>query len=185
MTTRWIAWPQVAQQIQPDDGVRVLQAVEQFVNAAVLADSSIGFLRNQLPEIAGELAANSVGIFLRNPEWIVVAQHGRVGLAEMPKSLLMDVLDRDAGFVGPLESVPGTLIAVAPLRSHCFKSAVLVFAGRSFPDDALPSAMLISKAIGVCLDFLERRSQTGRRIEQLQSILKISLNLSAVHETEP
>lgn len=185
MTTRWIAWPQVAQQIQPDDGVRVLQAVEQFVNAAVLAESSIEFLRNQLPEIAGELAANSVGIFLRNPEWIAVAQHGRVGLAEMPKSLLMDVLDHDAGFVGPLESVPGTLIAVAPLRSHKFKSAVLVFAGRSFPDDALPSAMLMSKAIGVCLDFLERRSQTGRRIEQLQSILKISLNLSAVHETEP
>ena len=185
MSTKWIAWQHVAQSIQADDGVRILQAVEQLVEAAVSANSVAEFLRVQLPELAGELAANSVGVFLRNPDWVALAQHGRVGLNEMPKNVLMDVLDRDAGFVGPLVSVPGTFLAVTPLRSRSHTGAVLVFAGRSFPDDALPSAMLMSKAVGACLDFLERRNHSNRRIEQLQSILKISLNLSAVHETEP
>ena len=185
MSTKWIAWQQVAQLLQADDGVRVLQAVEQFVDAAVSANSVGELLRSQLPELVGELAANSVGVFLRNPDWFALSQHGRIGLNEMPKSLLMDVLDRDAGVVAPLESVPGSFLAATPLRSRSHTGAVLVFAGRSFPDDALPSAMLMSKAVGACLDFLERRGQSTRRIEQLQSILKISLNLSAVHETEP
>ena len=185
MPTKWIAWQQVTQSIQNDDAIRVLQAVEQFVDRAITANTAVEFLRDQLPEIAGELAANSVGLFMRNPDWVAVSQHGRIGLAEMPKSLLMDVLDRDAGVVAPLESVPGTFIAATPLPSRSHTGAVLVFAGRSFPDDALPSAMLMSKAIGACLDFLARRSQSIRRIDQLQSILRISLNLSAVHETEP
>ena len=185
MSTKWIEWQQVGHLILADDGVRILQVVEQFVNAGVSANSAAEFLRVQLPELAGELAANSVGVFLRNPEWLALAQHGRIGLAEMPKSLFMEVLDRDAGCVCPLDSVAGTFIAVTPVRSRSLTGAVLVFAGRSFPDDALPSAMLMSKAVGACLDFLERRAQSTRRIDQLQTILKISLNLSAVHETEP
>ncbi|WP_237729384.1 sigma-54-dependent Fis family transcriptional regulator [Schlesneria paludicola] len=185
MTAKWIAWQQVTSLIQADDGVRVLQAVEQLVDAAVSANSDLDFLRTQLHELAGELAAHSVGVYLRTPEWVALAQHGRLGLNEMPKSLLMDVLDRDAGFVGSMDAIPGTFIVVTPLHSRAHASSVLVFAGRSFPDDALPSAMLMSKAIGACLDFLAARSKSTRRIEQLQSILKISLNLSAVHETEP
>ncbi len=185
MSTKWILWQQVAQSIQAEDGLRVLQAVEQVVDQAVLADNAAEFLRDQLPELAGELAANSVGIFLRNPDWIALSQHGRVGLGEMPKHLLMDVLDRDAGFVGSLDGVPGTYLVATPLRSRSHTGAVLVFAGRSFPDDALPSAMMMSKALGACLDFLARRNQSVKRIEQLQSILRISLNLSAVRETEP
>ena len=185
MSTKWIAWQQVAHSIQVDDGIRVIQSIEQFVDAAVNAESVGDLLRVQLPELAGELAANSVGIFVRKPEWVALAQHGRIGLSEMPKNLLMEVLDRDAGVVGPLDSVPGAFLAATPLRSRSQPGAVLVFAGRSFPDDVLPSAMLMSKGVGACVDFLERRSQSVRRIDQLQSILKISLSLSAVHETEP
>ena len=185
MSTKWIAWQHVAHSIQVDDGIRVIQSIEQFVDAAVNAESVGDLLRVQLPELAGELAANSVGIFVRKPEWVALAQHGRIGLNEMPKNLLMEVLDRDAGVVGPLDSVPGAFLAATPLRSRSQPGAVLVFAGRSFPDDVLPSAMLMSKGVGACVDFLERRSQSVRRIDQLQSILKISLNLSAVHETEP
>jgi len=103
----------------------------------------------------------------------------------MPKDVLMDVVDRDSGFVGPLESVPGTFLAATPVQSRSHSGAVFVVAGRSFPDDTLPSAMLMSKAIGTCLDFLAARGKSSRRIEQLQCILKIALNLSTVHETEP
>jgi len=183
--TKWIAWQQVASLIQADDGVRLLQAIEQLVDVAVSTDSVADFLRMQLPEMAGELAANSVGIFLRTPDWVSLAQHGRVGLTEMPKSLLMDVLDRDSGVLCSLDSVPGTFLVVTPLRSHSYSGGVLAFAGRSFPEDALPSAMLISKAVGACLDFLAKAVKSTNRIGQLQAILKISLNLSAVHETEP
>ena len=185
MSTKWITWQQVPSLIQADDGVRVLQVIEQLVGVAVSATSAADFLRTQLPELAGELAANSVGVFLRTPEWIALGQHGRIGLNEMPKRLLMEVIDRDAGFVGPLDNVPGTFLAATPLQCRSHSGSVLVFAGRSFPDDTLPTAMLMSKAIGACLDFLAALGQSGRRIEQLQSILKISLNLSAVHETEP
>ena len=182
---KWISWQQSASALKVDDAARVLQAVEQFVNEAVASPSVAELLKMQLPELAGELAANSVGLYQRTPDWTALSQHGRTGLSDLPKRLLMEVLDRDSGYVGALEGVPGTFLAVAPVRSRSHPGAVLVFSGRNFPDDTLPSAMMMSKAIGACLDFLERQSQSVRRIEQLQSILKISFNFSAVHETEP
>lgn len=185
MLPKWIAWQQVASLIQADDGVRLLLSVEQLVDVAVSAPSVAEFLRIQLPELAGEIAASSAGVYQRTPDWVVLAHHGRIGLNEIPKSILMDVLDRDAGVVSPLESVPGTFMIAVPIRSRSYSGSILAFVGRSFPEDALPSAMLISKAIGGCLDFLSRLQHSTRRIEQLQSILKISLSLSAVHETEP
>lgn len=185
MLPKWIAWQQVASLIQADDGARLLQLIDQLVDVAVCAPSIAEFLKNQLPELAGELAANSVGLFQRTPEWTVIAQHGRLGLAEMPKSVLMDVLDRDAGVFCSLDNVPGSYLIATGVRCRSHSGMVLTFSGRSFPEDALPSAMLMSKAIGACLDFLGRVRQSSKRIEQLQSILKISLNLSAVHETEP
>lgn len=171
--------------LKADDAARVLQAIEQFVNEAVTAASVAELLKAQLPELAGELAANSVGLYQRTPDWTVLSQHGRTTIDDLPKRLMMEVLDRDSGCVGPLDGVPGTFLAVTPVRSRSYPGAVLAFSGRNFPDDTLPSAMMMSKAIGACLDFLNRHSQCVRRIEQLQSILKISFNFSAVHETEP
>ncbi len=185
MSTKWIVWQQVTSLIQADDGARLLQAAEQLFDVAVSANSVADFLRSQLPELAGELAANSVGIFQRTPEWESIGVHGRVGLSELPKNLLMEVLDRDAGVFCPLDGSPGIFLVAVPLKSHSFAGSVLVFVGRNFPDDVLPSAMMMSKAVGSCLDFLFRFGRSARRIQQLQGILKISLNLSAVHETEP
>jgi Nif-specific regulatory protein len=185
VSTKWIVWQQVTSLIQADDGARLLQAAEQLFDVAVSANSVADFLRSQLPELAGELAANSVGIFQRTPEWESIGVHGRVGLSELPKNLLMEVLDRDAGVFCPLDGSPGIFLVAVPLKSHSFAGSVLVFVGRNFPDDVLPSAMMMSKAVGSCLDFLFRFGRSARRIQQLQGILKISLNLSAVHETEP
>ena len=183
--TKWIAWQQVTSLLQADDTARILQSVEQLVDVAILTTTASEFLKTQLPKLAGELAANSVGVYAKTPEWIELAQHGRVGLSDLPKSQLMEVLDRDAGYFGPIEGMSGTFMVAVPLRSRSRTGAVLVFAGRSFPDDALPAAMLASKAIGACIDFINRSEKSVRRTEQLESILKIALNLSAVHETEP
>lgn len=185
VSAKWIAWHQVASLIQADDGARLLQATEQLFDVAVSANSVADFLRSQLTELAGELAANSVGVYRRTPEWEVLGHHGRIGFNELPKNLLMDVLDRDAGVVSPLESAPGMFLAAAPLKSRSYAGSVVVFVGRNLPDDVLPSAMLVSRAVGACLDFLFRCGHSAKRIEQLKGILKISLNLSAVHETEP
>ena len=102
VSTKWIMWQQVASLIQADDGARLLQAADQLFDVAISANSIADFLRRQLPELAGELAANSAGILNRTPEWEVLGLHGRFALDELPKSLLMEVLDRDAGVVSSL-----------------------------------------------------------------------------------
>ena len=172
MLPKWITWQQVASLIQADDGIRLLLSVEQMVDVAVSAPTIVDFLRLQMPELAGEIAASSAGSCISTPDWVVHAHHGRIGLNEMPKSLLMDVLDRDAVSSVP-DSVPGTFLIAARFAASAIPNRFL-----SLLDEAFPTTLCRCHAAvegGWRLWIFSGDSIIRRRIEQLQSILKISL----------
>ena len=182
---RWIAWSEVSHQFPAADAPHLIGMVERLIEATATAQTEADFLRQQLTDICGELGATGSGIFDRAPNWNVVAQTGRWNNGDLPKDLLAEVLDRDAGVAAPLVGpVVGSLIAV-PVRAKAYTGGVLTFTGRHLAAEILPMAVILGKTLGSCLDVLSDRSRSGHRIECLRGILKVSLTLSAVKETEP
>ena len=185
MPAKWIAWSQVGGLIQPDDAVRVVGLIERLVAAATEATSVNDFLRQQLAEVAGELGVSGSGVMDRRPEWTVLGQSGRWSGTDAPKHVFADVLDKDAGVIVPMEGSAGVSMAAVPIRARSLTGATLSFTARNLPDDVLPLAMLLGKAMGACLDVIADRRGSAEQIDRLRSILKISRSLSTVKETEP
>ncbi len=185
MPTKWISWSQVSSSIQSDDATRVVASIERLVENAVETLSVGDFLRQQLAEMAGELGVSGAGILERRPDWTVLGQSGRWNASDLPKHLLADVLDKDAGVTSGLDGATGGVFVAVPIRARTLSGAVLTFTGRNIPDDVLPLAFMFGKTIGSCVDVISDRRRTSKQIERLRSILKISLTLSTVRETEP
>lgn len=164
---------------------RLIDLTEQMLRAAQGARSVTAVLRDQLPELGAELGALWLGILRRNPDWEVIAQHGRNPWSELPRPFLADSIDRDAAgcFADPAK--PGWKLMAVPLASRQYTGAVLVLAGRNFNDESLAVASAVSKAVAVMLDQADQESRLQRRIEHLRATLGISSSLAMVHETEP
>ena len=161
----------------------MLGMVERLIEAAAAADSEADLLRHQLTDMCGELGASGAGLFDRSPEWIVSAQSGRWNGGELPKDLLADVLDRDAGVSTTDGLSIGSLVAV-PVRTKS-RGSVLTFTGRHLAPEILPLAVMLGRTLGPCLDILSDRSRAAQRIDCLRGILKVSLTMSTVTETQP
>lgn len=185
MPARWIAWSEVIHQFPAADAAQVIAVIERLIEATSHADTEADFLRQQLSDVSGELGASGAGIFERTPNWSVLTQTGRWNGGEIPKDLLADVLDRDAGLSTVLESPNlGSMVAV-PVRSRTGLGRVLTFTGRHLAAEILPLAVVLGKTLGSCLDLLADRGRASARVESLRGILKVSLKLSTVEETEP
>jgi transcriptional regulator with GAF, ATPase, and Fis domain len=182
---RWIAWSEVSHHIPAADASHTLTMLERLIEAASQAATEPEFLRQQLGDMCGELGASGAGIFDRSPNWVVSCQTGRWSGSEIPKDLLAEVLDRDAGVATIVESPNvGSLVAV-PIRTRSRSGGVLTFSGRHLAADILPLAVVLGKTLGSCVDVLADRGRAAHRIESLRGILKVSLKLSTVKETEP
>ena len=161
----------------------MLGMIERLIEATAIAETEADFLKHQLTDMCGELGASGAGIFDRSPAWVISAQTGRWNGGELPKDLLANVLDRDAGVSTTDGLTTGSLVAV-PVRTKT-RGSVLTFTGRHLAAEILPLAVVLGKTLGSCLDVLSDRSRAAQRIECLRGILKVSLTLSTVKETEP
>lgn len=185
MPARWIAWSEVSHQFPAADASQMIGMVERLIDAAAVADSESEFLRQQLADMCGELGASGAGVFDRSPVWEITAQTGRWTGNDLPKDILADVLDRDSGVACPLEGLNvGTMVAV-PIRCRNRAGSVLTLTGRHLAAEVLPLAVVLGKTLGSCLDVLSDRGRSAQRIECLRGILRVSLTLSTVQETEP
>ncbi|MDB5347524.1 MAG: sigma-54 factor interaction protein [Schlesneria sp.] len=185
VAARWIAWSEVSHQFPVSDAPQMIGIIERLIESVAVASMEEDFLRQQLADICGELGASGVGLFDRAPNWAVTVQSGRWNSADIPRDLLADVLDRDSGVSTILEGpAVGTLIAV-PVRTKLSGGRVLTFVGRHLSAEILPLTVGIARTLGSCLDILSDRGRADHRIECLRGILKVSLKLSTVQETEP
>ena len=185
MSVRWISWSEVIHQFAAADSAQLIGIIERLLDATSTATTCQDFLRQQLTDISGELGASGAGVFDRVPNWTVLAQSGRLSGNEIPKDLLTEVLDRDAGLATPLEgSATGSLVAV-PVRSKLGTGRVLALTGRHLAPEIISLALVIGKTLGSCLDLLADRTRLHARVDSLRGILKVSLKLSTVEETQP
>jgi len=180
VAARWISWPEVNSQLSADSA-HLLVLVDRLIASAASAESE-GFLRQQLAEIASDLGATAAVLSASAPEWVTAAQSGRWP-APLPRDLLVEILDRDAGVATTLEGI-GAVLAV-PVRSASGSGSVLALTGRHLSAESLPVAVALGRILGTCLDSLHDRTRSHQRVETLRQILTVSLKMSAVAETEP
>jgi transcriptional regulator with GAF, ATPase, and Fis domain len=185
VSAKWSAWSEVSHLLRAEDSVRVIGVIERLVEATVPSDNAGEFLRHQLADMTGELGASGAGLFERCPNWIVAAQSGRWNAADLPKDLLAEVLDRDAGVASVIAGPGGGSFVAVPVRAHSLTGGVLTFSGRQLADDVLPLAILLGKILGPCIDVLADRSRSAARVDRLRGIMKISQTMSTIKETEP
>lgn len=182
---RWLGWSQVLQDVRNDDASALLGLADQLEQAAFGAANVADFLRQALGDIAGEFGANGVCVYQRTPEWKTLGVHGRWTPGEGPFEVMTEALDREsavyAATAGPLASP----VLVAPVRSRSFQNPLLVLTGRNLADDILGPLWLAARALGTGLEFVQGKSQSVRRIDQLRSTLRIASSLSQIQETEP
>ena len=133
-------------------------------------------------ELAGELGAQSAAVVERTPDWRFLAQHGRWSTDDLPWSFFIDALDGDA--TGQRSHSGGEIVA-APLQSQSSPMAVLLFAGRTLPDDLLPQAALVARGLGWLWDVVQQQAKQQRKIAQLRGVLGIAASLTTVPEVEP
>jgi transcriptional regulator with GAF, ATPase, and Fis domain len=181
--TRWLNWgdlPWLA---------RGSQAVELDVCLPLLdrlreVGSVQAYLKDSLPELAAEFAANWVAVLHRTTDWQRIQEFGRQPIEQLPTSMLAEVLDRDAGCFTHIDNpsgVPVGLIAVPVRRAG--SPELLVIAGKGLHEAALPLAMAAGRTLGLSLDVIRRVEGSGRRIERLRSTLAIASQLTIARET--
>lgn len=181
--TRWLNWndlPWLA---------RGSQALELDVCLPLLdrlrgVDGVQAYLKDSLPELAAEFAANWVAVLHRTTDWQRVGEFGRPLIDPLPASMLAEVLDRDAGCFAQLDSaagVPFGMIAVPVRRAG--SPELLIVAGKGLHDASLPLAMAAGRTLGLALDVIRRVEGGTRRIDRLRSTLAIASQLTIARET--
>lgn len=182
---RWIAWSEANHQVPPGEALPLVLILDRLVQAAVASGTEAEFLRQQLAEVSAELGATGAALIEPVPDWKTVAQSGRWPNVELPRALLADVLDRDAGVVTNLDSMANGPIVAVPVASAGSRGRVLVLIGRHLPGESLAAAVMLGRTLGSCLEFLDQRARAATQIDSLRGILKVSLKLSTITETEP
>lgn len=183
--TKWIRWNDGVANL-PSDGCSTLIELcgRQLANAAT-ADSVEALLKNELPELATELAAQWLAIIKRKPgeEWAVVTEHGRHSLSQKPNAMWEEALDKEAAGIASFSD--GWTSFCFPLDQSSGVGDLLVGATRK-PDEQLSSiGFLGSRSLGLALTLTRQNVDNRRHVERLKSTLEIASKLSAAEETAP
>jgi transcriptional regulator with GAF, ATPase, and Fis domain len=170
----WMRWSEVPWLARGETSGSAAQLCERLLGASLELAGVKTFLHERLPDLATELAAQWTAVVQRTPEWQTLGACGHHSFKQLPFRFMEEALDREAGGWLPLEEPAGwSLIAVAlPARQH--PGTVLVLAGRNLSDGALPVAVTVGRALGLCLQISEARERHARRESRLRSTLEIT-----------
>src|SRR5262245_42399234 len=107
MSTQWLRALDCPLLQHADDSVDVplLRLVQRLLEIGLLGQSTDSVAQSLLPEVAAQLRADHVGVWEATPDWQLrwhFARPGtRVNLDAIPRPLLNDILDRQAGLIQP------------------------------------------------------------------------------------
>src|SRR6267154_2011241 len=93
----WQTWASLPWLARAAPGSNEIQLCLRLVESATTAESYSAFVRQELPEIASEFAAQWVGIVRRSPDWKIAAEFGRQPVESLPIRFLTETLDRGVG----------------------------------------------------------------------------------------
>jgi transcriptional regulator with GAF, ATPase, and Fis domain len=185
MSTTSLKWSRISGLKDSEAAGQLIPLAERFLADSLTAGSVEAYAKEQLPELATEFAAPFVAIMQRKGDWTTLSQYGRHSLGEIPRNWLTNTIDEDQGSLMSFDQPAGWKAVAAPLPAKSLSGGILILAGRSLPDEVLPSVLLLVRALGHAFDEVANRVKHLKRIEQLRTTLKIATVLSTVHETEP
>jgi Nif-specific regulatory protein len=154
-----------------------LRLVQRLLELALLRQSAVEVAPLLLGEVAEALGAGYAGIWEATPAWQPRWQHLRPGsrtnLDAIPRPLLSEVLDREAGAILPAGGGPPVLAACLSFVDRPNRVLVAVRPRESFGPPDLEYAVAAGHFLGVALERARAWDATvaqGRRLEALVEI---------------
>jgi transcriptional regulator with GAF, ATPase, and Fis domain len=186
--SEWLTWQNLPWLSRTAPGAVELQFSFGLLESGLKTEGVVPLLREELPEIASEFAAQWVGVLHRGIDWERLGEFGRLPVESLPLKLLSDALDRDAAGVANLESTghgPGWSFCAAPLDKGGRSGNLLVLCGRGLGQKSLPGALAAARSLGWGVNAAARGDILAQRVDRLRSTLQIASQLSAARETKP
>lgn len=158
----------------------------RLLESAAQADGQAAFLKQELPEVASQFAAQWVGVFRRGSEWERLAEFGRQPAESLPHAFLTEALERDSAGCSTVETHGnGWNFCAAPLHKGGRSSEVLVLCGHGLGPKSLPGVLAAAWALGWGQEITGRRDIQAQRIDRLKTTLQIASQLGSARETKP
>ncbi len=143
------------------------------------------FGREVAARLAGLLGVSYVAIWQRSPAWASMVQYGRLANDDLPQSLMIEALDRDAATIG-VQASGSCLVAPLPQEDglSSLGTAVLVIHGKNLHEKHLPAALFAAQTFATALAVCQKTIKALDRAEKLREILKLAAQLANEQQTE-
>ena len=192
MSIQWLRAPDCSLLAHADDGVDVvaLRLVQRLLEIAMLRQSTDDVAQTLLAEVAAQLRADHVGVWEAMPTWELRWHHARPGsranLEAIPRNLLNEVLDQQAGFsqppAGPVPALIGACLSYVDRPNR----VLLVLRPReAFTRADLEYGVAAGHYVGVALEKAKAWDQAAAQSQRFSTLLDISQQLAQERETVP
>jgi Nif-specific regulatory protein len=179
--------------LQPDPDAASplgLRLVQRLLGLALVQQEAAGLAGALLEEIAGVLRADLAAVVEAPSPWQVRWQYLRRGARPpgdaLPRTLLAEVLDREAGAARPPAGATPALLAVCLSYAERPNRALLVARPREpFTRAELEYAVAAAHYLGAGLDRAAAWDERTTRLERLEALLAIARQLIEERETAP
>ena len=157
----------------------------RLLEAALGAADEASLLHDELPEISAELQVQWVALCRKTPQWELMAQFGRTPVKDLPYHALENALDQGSGGYHSANGGESWPLIAVPFAHPQSTGELLLISGRSLNEDRLGSAVMIGWALGLAIATVRQQQVSRRRIDRLETTLKIASQFSDERETEP
>ena len=192
MTIHWLSAKEcpLLQPAGDDIDIVALRNVQRLLEVAMMQQASDNVAQALLTEIALQLRADQVGVWEAAPTWRLLWHHTRPGtrvnLEAIPRPLLSDILDKQAGVN---QSPGGQLPAlVGACLSYVDKPNRILLALRPrdpFARADLEYTVAAGHYVGVALEKAKVWDNAAAHSQKLTTLLDISQQLAQERETKP
>jgi Nif-specific regulatory protein len=192
MTTLWLR-PAECSLLQADadhvDPV-ALRLVQRLLEIPLMHQSSEPLAKAALEEIAGAIRAETAAILEAAPEWQARWLHGRrpvrPGPANWPRTLLGEVLDREAAVSQPaIDKNPAYLAVCLGYRERANRVLLLSRSGETGQRPELEYALAAGYYLGLALENAGICDEQRKAQERAQALVAIGRQLVEQRETVP
>jgi Nif-specific regulatory protein len=188
-TTQWLRaqdCPLLLPDVEADP--LAVRSLQRLLELALTVQGSAACARVLLEDIAGALRADAALIAEARPDWKMLWHHakrtGRAASESLPRTLLSEALDRDAGVNQPPTATQSALLAVCLGYVERPNRALLVARPReAFTQAELEYAVAAGHYLGLTLEHARQwdHAQEGR--ERLQALVAIAEQLVEHRDT--
>jgi transcriptional regulator with GAF, ATPase, and Fis domain len=192
MSTQWLRALDCSLLQHADDSVDLtaLRLVQRLLEIAMMRQSSDDVAQTLLAEIATQLRADHVGIWEATPTWTLrwhFARPGmRVPLDAIPRPLLHEILDRQAGVAqAAAPPLPALLGACLSYVDRPNRILLILRPREAFGRAELEYAVAAGHYVGVAIEKARAWDQSALQNQRLGTLLDIGQQLALERETVP